>query len=222
MTYKEFQDKQESIYKDFEVSKSQIIQNGLEPKITQNTSLSGYLIISRHQNGIAEKVSSLSKRVSEIVPSLVYYPEHVHTTVTDYLISESTVFDKNMLERLIQIVHNVQSKFSSFVVDYTNWLINQNSIIAQGYSEETFFNIADLIVNEALEKNIKLRYPYMSHITISRFFEPIKDTNKLEKLITLVDETKPLGISKINRLEVGFVTHQTGKIDLISSGTVNI
>jgi hypothetical protein len=222
MTYKEFQDKQESIYKDFEISKSSLTINGLEPKITKNTSLNGYLVICRHESNIAKQANNLSQKVSEIVPSLVYSPQHIHTTVSDYSISESTVLDKTLLEKLAQVVNNVKSKFSTFEISYNRWLINQNSIIAQGYSEEMFFNIADLIINEASKLDIKLRYPYMSHITVSRFFEPIKDQDKLEKLIKFVDETKPLAISHINTLEVGFVSHHEGKIDLISGGTINI
>lgn len=222
MTYKDFRTKQESIYKDFENAKSSIIVGGLKPKISQQTTLSGYLIICRHKSNVSEKASKFSQMVSEIVPSLIYYPKHIHTTVSAIQIAEHTALDEGLLKKLVQIVNNVKSKSRPFEIDYTKWLINSNSIIAEGHCNEDFFNLADTIVKEASKIDIELRYPYMSHITVSRFFEAINENEKLEKLVKLVDETEPLGVSKINKLEIGFVIHKKGEIDLISGGTVDI
>lgn len=221
MTYEEFLNKQTNIYKDFEAAKTTIIKTGLQPKFTQNTSLSGYLIIYRHSEDIAQKASNFSQKVDTLVPSLIYRPEHIHTTVSDYLISDTTIFDKKILKHLTQLVNNVKSNFSSFEITYTKWLLNQNSIIARGHSDSMFFTKADLIINEAAKMGLALRYPYMSHITVSRFFESTQDITILESLIRLVDETEPLGTSKVNKLEVVFLRHHEGKIDLISGDTTN-
>ena len=219
MTFNEFQDIRDGIYKDFEIAKSNITTDGLDPKIPQATSLHGY-VICRHPSEIAEKASNFSQEVAEIVPSLIFTPQHIHTTIN--VIPENIVFNDTVLEKLVQVIDGVRSKISPFEINFTKWAVNQNSIIAQGYSDKMFFNIADLIVNEARKMSIELKYPRMSHVTITRFLEPTKEQSKLEKLIKLVDKTEPLGISKINTLEVGFVDYREGRFDLIPDRTINI
>lgn len=220
MTSKDFIQKQNEIYADFKKVQDELVDIGLEPRLPKDTNLSGYLVILRHSKRVLKEASNFSHMISKITDSLVYEPNHIHTTITDYLISESTEFDPFLLKDLNQMVKNLKSSFNPFSIRYFDWLINRDSIIAAGNPDHEFFKIADTIVKTGQDAGIQFRYPYMSHITVSRFFEETKDFKKINNLLNFVRNTEPLGESKIKSLEVGFVKHYDGNIEFVSGDPI--
>jgi len=187
--------KQREIYDRFARSTDEV--EGIIPNIPE--SQGGYLIILRHSEEISEKAASFSDRISNCVPALTYDRDTIHTTISDYGLSEDFEPDQSILRKLCDAVLSMEE---SPIIDYTSWLYNPNTVIVAGNPNRQFLEIAEEIKTNAQGKGIELRLPWGAHITANRFTKK-KTRNELSDFFKLMQEAPILGKSKPEHLDVG-------------------
>lgn len=200
MIFSEFLAKQESIYTEFR-NTSKIELEGIIPKIFENQG--GYIIAYRHSENIIEGIKEFSEKISRIVPSIIYNEGNIHTTLATFQVSDNFVFDKILLKNIINSVHASVPLIKKVEIEYTEWLMNQDSGIVGGIPNPAFFENIKKVVEYAMKAGIQLKSPWGAHITISRFLESVSKEQTLE-LLNLFKNSKPLGLSKIEYVDVGY------------------
>ena len=199
MDFTEFIAKQEEVYNKFrDISKLEI--EGTKPSIPD--SQGGYLIIFRHPLKVTEKVEGFSKRISQIVPAIVYDSATIHTTISDFGIKEGFAPEKDILEKLCNSARRVFFKDTP-AISYSEWLYNQNTVIVAGMPDETFLEIAQGIYSSGEKNGIKLRMPWGAHITVNRFTEQ-KSPEELKDFFKLMKEAPVLGKSVPENIDVAY------------------
>jgi len=190
--------KQQEIYNRF--SKG---NGGIEktvPNIPE--SQGGYLILLRHPEEVSEKAASFSDRISNCIPALNYDRDTIHTTISDYCLSEDFEPDQSILRKLCDAVLPIGD---SSIIDYTSWLYNPNTVIVAGNPNRQFLEIAEEIRTNAQMNGIELRLPWGAHITTNRFTEE-RTRKELSDFVKLMQEAPVLGVSKPQSIEVGHFT----------------
>lgn len=211
MELKEFVDRQDAIYSELR-NTSKIKEDGLVPNVP--VFQGGYFIAFRHSSEITDKVGELSKKISRIVPSVVYDGSNAHTTISDYNVSEDFNADENVLVELSGVVRSVRDYLRIPSINYQEWLFNQNSLVAAGIPlENGFFYDSNLIVECGKKNCIELRYPKMAHITTNRFLIGGKPDG-FSDLIRIIEEATPLGVSKPSAIEAGYFLLRSGRLML--------
>lgn len=200
MNFIEFMEKQNRIYGEFRDT-SKVMAEGIAPRSFENEG--GYIIAYRHTENIVNGVEEFSEKVSKIVPSIKYYKDNLHTTFATYKVSNNFEVDNNILEKLSNIISSNLELIKEVEIDYSEWLIDQTTGIVGGIPNKEFFENAELIVEAARQEGIELKLPWGAHITTNRFLETIPKELILE-LISLFKNTKPLGISKPEYIDVGY------------------
>jgi len=202
MEFKDFIEKQESIYSKFRDT-SKVEREGIMPNIPQQQG--GYLVAYRHPEKIADALGEFSGKVSRIVPSLIYNGENAHTTISDYRVEDNFSPDESILRNLSEAVSVNLGSLKRQEINYQEWLLNQNTGLAGGIPDFSFLENAEKIIKSADEKGIQLRLPWGAHITTSRFLEN-KSSEEIAELIDLFKTSKPLGISKPNIIDIAYFT----------------
>ncbi|WP_027632087.1 hypothetical protein [Clostridium hydrogeniformans] len=200
MKFSEFLSKQNSIYSEFKDT-SKIISNGLTPRVFE--SQGGYLIAYGHPENIVAGVKSFSEKVSNIVPTIKYNEENVHTTLCTFQILDNFKVDTRVLQNLSRIIHCNLPLIKDVKIEYNEWLINQDSGIAMGQPNRSFWENTKKIVEHGVKIGMNLKYPWGAHITTNRFLAKVSNEQTLE-LLNLFKNNKPLGISTPIYVDIGY------------------
>jgi hypothetical protein len=200
MDFDEFLRKEKEVYDRFRDT-SKLVVAGLDPKIP--TQQGGYLITYRHPNSITNRLGEFSRQVSEIVPSIIYDRENAHTTISDFQVQDNFSAETTTLNQLADIVYSCLPLSGVVFINYSGWLLNQNTGIAEGYPNQPFVEHASKIVDLSHSNGVQIRPPWGAHITTSRFLQTCSQ-EEVSELIDLFKHTKPLGESKPEFLDVGY------------------
>jgi len=200
MDFKEFIEKQKSIYNKFR-DISAIEQEGLVPRIPNQQG--GYLIAFRHPDKITDALEEFSYHASRIVPAVNYDGANAHTTISDFQVQDNFSPDIQTLENLARLTR-MQKPFSKdVIIDYNAWLLNQNTGIAAGEPNPIFYDLATRIVEYAQQQGTQLRLPWGAHITTNRFLKN-GSPEEVRELLDFYRNSKPLGDSTPKSIDVGY------------------
>lgn len=199
MEFKEFLDKQEEVYSRFRDT-SKVQTDGTKPSIPERQR--GYVIIFRHPPEIAQKMSDFSRRISQVVPSLFYDFDTIHTTISDLIVGENFTPEKDTLEKLCDSVRGTRIANKPQIL-YSEWLYNQNTVLVSGIPNQFFFEIVQGVYSLGKQKGLGVRLPWGAHITVSRFLEEEKP-EKLTDFFKLMKEAPELKASVPENIEVGY------------------
>ena len=199
MGFNEFLDKQDEVYSRFRDT-SKIHNEGTKPAVPERQG--GYLIVFRHSQEIAQKISDFSKRISQAIPSLFYDFATIHTTISDLIMGENFTPEKDTLEKLCAsvVVAKIVNKPQ---ILYSEWLYNQNTVLAAGIPDQPFFDIIQDVYSLGKQKGLSVRLPWGAHITVSRFLEERKP-EELDDFVKLMKEAPILGESTPENIDVGY------------------
>lgn len=200
MNFIEFITKQNRIYGEFRDT-SKVMAEGISPRIFENEG--GYIIAYRHPKNIVNGVEEFSKKVNRVVPSIKYDKDNVHTTFATYKVSNNFQVDNYILEKLSNIISSNLALIKEVEIEYSEWLLDQTTGIVGGVPNKELFENAELIVEAARQEGIELKLPWGAHITTNRFLETIPN-DQIFKLISLFKNSKPLGTSKPEYIDVGY------------------
>lgn len=161
-SHQDFLNKMSQIYENFE--KKSPIENGTRAwKILKNEH-SLYLVVLRYENRVNDILGAISEKIASIAPAIIYDEGKLHTTLMD------TVPDVQMDGSFEKNLDAIKFQLSDFPVqvDLKKPLANEESVIISGTPNKFFIPLSDQFL-----KNIsmidKLKKPWGSHITISRF-----------------------------------------------------
>lgn len=169
-SYKKMIDKQKGIYEEFREDIIGVCNKGLIPNMPDYHG--GYSICWRHDDSIIEKVSEVATGIGDYVNSVVYDNKNtLHSTITYIAFSSPDLFDKRKMDLIVKVVENVVDDLKKPLIDYTEWLMNYDTVIAAGVADRNFFHSAKLIIDAGKEVGLDLRMPWGSHITVARFLE---------------------------------------------------
>ncbi|GIU68973.1 MAG: hypothetical protein KatS3mg002_0209 [Candidatus Woesearchaeota archaeon] len=217
----QFLQKQGEIYDRFK-DEDKFLKDGVIPNVKPQQS--GYLVIFRHPDSIAERVQKLSEKINTITPVVLYSKSHIHTTITDYKLTEEDFTpDKNVLENMARAVHDIKKDITASEIFYFDWFTNSNTVIAAGTPDDNFLDVAQKYLTAAekigLTTNPKeggIRMPWGAHITAARYMnklDPVKDKEKIKELLNTIKSTPVLGISKTEFIDVGYFTIKGDKME---------
>jgi hypothetical protein len=195
---REWFDKQKNIYKKF--NKSNVDIEELKPNLKKSPT-GGYLVILRHPERIAHKVSDFSERISNVIPSMKYSLETIHTTLSDYGLSPNFEPNGEVLCKLSDSVEETSKNKVSII--YPSWIYNQDSVLVEGYPNSQFLRCVEELNYEANKKGIGLRLPWGGHITSNRFLRNMEG-GKLTDFFKLMKEAPNVGVSEPTQIEVGY------------------
>ena len=191
-TFEQWQQSQEAVYGKFRQKAKLVETQGVVPWTDQFTA--GHLIAFRFPENISRLLGDISRQVANTVPALVYSPDLVHTTVSDFGIipRRNFSYDEHAIETLEQLSKGVESVFKDLrkpEVDLIGLLYNQNTVIAEGHPNQDFFNAAQLIIEGCKKQGIELRMPWGAHSTVSRTYEK-RNPEQLADFLKLLKGTK--------------------------------
>lgn len=224
-----FLEKEKEVYDRF-ANTDVIIKNGIVPAVKPKQN--GYLVIFKHNDSIAERVERLSEKLNKITPVMVYHKPHVHTTITDYALTEGEFIpDNETLKNMARAMHDIKNDIVAPEVFYATWLTNPNTVVAAGTPSERFVDTAQKYVAAAIKNGLKpqsedfksgIRMPWGAHITTARYMDkldPVKDKEKIAELINTVKYNPILGLSRLQGIDVGYFTLEGDKwnIDVYES-----
>jgi len=199
MEFREFLRKQEEVYNQFrDISKLEI--EGTKPNIPN--SQGGYLIAFRHPSEITQKIDGFSRRISQVVPIMVYDSATIHTTISDLDVRENFTPQKEILNRLTNSVREVVI-IDKPTISYSEWLYNQNTVIVAGVPNQIFSKVSQDVYSSGEKNGVKLRLPWGAHITADRFTEE-KNPKELKDFFKLMKEAPVLGESIPENIDVAY------------------
>lgn len=218
----EFLQKQDEVYTRFK-DEDKFLKEGVVPNVKPQQS--GYLVIFRHPDSITERVQKLSEKVNKITPVVVYNKPHIHTTITDYKLTEEDFNpDKKVLENMAKAVHDIKKDITAPEIFYFGWFTNPNTVIAAGTPDDNFLDVSQKYLAAAekngLTTNPKeggIRMPWGVHITTARYMnklDPAADKEKITELLQTVKYNPMLGLSKTEFIDVGYFTLKDGAWDI--------
>lgn len=178
-----------------------ILNKGLAPNIPNNQG--AYIIAFRHSKKITKEIEHFSRTLAVNFPSIIYDESNIHTTISTYGLTDNFTCDSALISILTESVKDTYKNLETPLVQYTGWLLNQNTGIATGTPNIGFINNISSIIENAKKKGIDLKMPWGSHITVSRF-NCTPPTNDITNLLSYFSNAQPLGLSKLESIDVGY------------------
>lgn len=198
MEFEDFLEKQDSIYS--KIGGIPLDETGIVPAIPDHQG--AYTIVFRHTQDVVERASEVSKKVSEIIPSIIYDESNLHTTIAVFGTSEKFNLENRVLEDLSKGVRSSLRDFSRPTIDYAGWIYNKNSLIAQGIPDELFFYVVKQIERASNSNGIEISPTWGAHMAISRFLEE-RGQEEISEFERLMEQTPVLGETSPERIDVG-------------------
>ncbi len=212
MEYDDFIRKCSGIYSQFR-DQTKIKTEGLRPNVPEKQG--GYLITFRHPTEVADRVGELSEKVAKVVPSIVYDRSNVHTTISDFNVSDEFSPDPSILQKLADTSTDIigcyygcleDGELEPMKINFTEWLFNQNTGIVAGIPNKSIFEITQEYIEIAKKyDDIMLRMPWGAHITACRFLETA-NPEQIDELNRIFKGQSPIGNSRPESIDVGHFT----------------
>lgn len=210
--FEEFLLKQEEIYKKFMGLSAEVWEKGVKRDsfmADEPMSKAGFLVGLMHPSEITDCVNQFCEKLEKTgVPIVGYTGDAVHTTLSKYDVKiigpdDKNLLDSNISNKLCEAAHSC-GKEGGIEIDYSNWLYNPTTIIAEGHPNGAFLQYAKQLKESASQMDIELGLPWGAHMTTARFLEDI-DPEQIGELIRLMEEAPRLdGVSRPTHLKVGY------------------
>jgi len=182
LTYEEFIEKQESIYQKFRNASQDLVGKKTSPD--KHIGKGSFGIVYKHPKNVNDAVEFMSQKFSAIIPTLFYFADSVHTTISDYNLDFDFEPEASVAQSLVDIVEKAAPNITQPTIDYKGWLFNGSSVVAEGYPNEPFYENAVTLVRAAENSGIELRMPWGAHITVARAKAENPITQQALKLIS--------------------------------------
>ncbi|GEM_PF-6797584 len=218
-----FLEQQEKIYQTkFKDVTGKVKSEGLLPSAYAQER-DGYLVVLEHDQNFREQCADFSQRISKVVPSVVYSPQAIHTTILTYGIQMRPAIEQSNDEKVIEMIANAfqSGKNNAVSIKYGSLLYNQDTIIVQGTAGKDFVELANTLTG-ALESTLKLgsenirnttySIPWSGHVTLARIREKVP-AEQLHEFLALMEETPLLGISTPAQVSIGYITVKGRAVD---------
>lgn len=202
--FSSFLEEQERIYGTFRSASEQVRIEGAVADPVFTSRKGGIFIAFRHPPEIAHAIGELSRQIAERVPAVLYAPESIHTTISDYGVADGRVVpqDDGVLNAISSIVSLRRLEIGEYNVELGEVLVNHTSVIIAGTPDAAFLKAAELIQRACQDQGISLRLPWGGHVTVSRFKEPFP-AEKAASLLDFVARTPPIGKCNLVAIDVG-------------------
>ncbi len=209
MSFEEFLKKQEGVYSLFK-DQSQLLSEGLQPNL--KSSEGGYAIAFRHGKEFTNLAEEISKKICNLAPSIKYDSLNMHTTISVFGVEEDFIPDNKVLEKLSELVDKISFSDYNVQIDYKDILMNQDSVILEGHSNEDFYSLSEQI-NECVAKaGIDLSFPWGAHVTINRFLEKVP-LDRVEEVMKVIENSEISFRSKPVSVDVAYFNTGGGKFE---------
>ncbi|WP_027625614.1 MBL fold metallo-hydrolase [Clostridium lundense] len=130
MKYVEFLEKQDKIYSEFRDT-LKIKVEGLKPNIEENKG--GYIIALKHSDNIINNISNITSKIYKEIACIKYDGGNIHTTLATYNECIGFKANKEELELIANIAENNISLIKDVKINYLECLMNQDTVIVEGY-----------------------------------------------------------------------------------------
>jgi hypothetical protein len=214
MRFRKFLDNQESLYYEISHEIKDVEKLGLNPRSSLVSGERGVMIALNYENAVLDKISQISITINKIIPSVIYKKNNLHTTVVSSPvneISEGMPDYKNIFIKILDKVFSV--KKYNIKVNFNRWLLSRESLILAGLPNRDFFYLANAIIEEAKLFHLELKYPKMTHITLSRFTKAMA-SDEIKDLIHYYKSLKPLGLAYAVNLYVGSFDNSIAAVNI--------
>ncbi len=174
LDYAAFLENQEKVYDGFRQTDLHKVEVIVSSELVDR--IAGYVIALRHEEALISKIAAFSVAIHEILPTVKYDRDNLHTTISDYAKAPVPKFEPNepIFDTLCEIVENIDPGiWHGIRISFREWLVNSNAIIGAGYPNINFVQTAYLIQYEGHRRGLNLRLPWGAHITASRFVAPL-------------------------------------------------
>ena len=185
----------------------------------------GYLVVLEHDQHFREQCADFSQRIGKVVPSVVYSPEAIHTTILTYGMqmrpAAEQSCDTEVIDMFSSSFQTVKNNLPSVSIPYGKNLYNQDSMVVQGTAGKDFVELANTLMG-AFESSIKFgsetirntsySIPWSGHVTLARLAKKVP-AEELNDFLWLMEKTPSLGISTPANVAIGYITVKGRKVD---------
>lgn len=192
------------IYNKFRMLSKDAQEKGAVSTIPEDTS--GYYLLFRIPEPTRYELAKMSTDISKTSPTIQYFSKMLHLTVSDFGIvaKKDFVFSKSLLDKVSNVIGKEIKKNRAPRIHLGGYLYNQNTVVVEGQPiGNDFYNLSKGIVGKLQDIESPLRFPWGSHITISRFYKPEKPEN-LKGFFELIESASSINDEiSLNELELG-------------------
>lgn len=202
-----------TIYQKFESQMELATKNGMLPDPFVIDRKGGYFIFRRPDPRVATHVAKIGQMINTIAPSVAMYREiSLHHTYTDYKVMShcvpSTSADhKQTLEMFDELVRKVVKRAKNPVSTYDRVLFGLNAFILTGKTDQSLYDDACFIQEEAKKIDVDLRLPWGTHVTFGRTIDVLtKEQGVLLKDLCTRNDLSLIGEFPFVSVEAGWYT----------------
>ena len=204
-----FLKEQDRIYGIIREKETKIMESGLvtdEGWLKERGTVSLALV---HSRGAADRATYMSYRTREMLPSIIYRPEHIHTTLCTNGFHQPFKFNGfhqnwvNIFRDAARIV--VEKRAWNPYVRYNEWIYGDSSAIAPGQPNDEALDLLreiEFTLARAGAQDFKLAWGF--GITFTRFKTPIRGVEAWPKIDNLKKEVEPILESRPVGIAVGY------------------
>jgi len=168
-------------------------------------------IALRHPSTIAAAFSAFSHQIAQVVPAVIYGPEHIHTSLAGtpfeepFLYSGESAEHKHTLARLVSATERalVYLGHKSCNIHYDTYLYTPQAVLARGNPDKNFCDLLALLEMTCGEEGLQTRLTWGSHVTVSRFAK-VRAPHELGGLLPLLEGSVGPGLSVATQVSVGY------------------
>ncbi len=198
----QYRDKQAEIYQSF---RDKMSNDELTSLTTIDGVDAGFLVVLKYNTDITDAFGKLSSAINLAMPSLEYGAHNIHTTVLTGPKIDSQAGTEHIDEQWESLSHwffqqgeaIAQMYFDDIRIQFTEYLYNDNSLIAASQANDAFWQMTETLMTAANLMGYPMKMPWGSHSTVSRFLNNGKRLSPLDTLIKCtpaLSETKPVRI----------------------------
>lgn len=189
---KEFVENMERIYEKIKKGGDELKRNGskIDPIISKQQGCP--LVVLKPNKEGAEILSDISRRIGELWPGVITYPEEtIHMTVATLPLEDN--FQEpypGVMARFVEVVDRaLKTYYSGFcpIINFSEIIFNPVSVLMAGRppigreeKAQTFFYILSLISRVGEDFGLELKAPWGMHSTINRSYQetPASDLSR--------------------------------------------
>lgn len=210
--FQEFVAQQVEAYSNFRKLANDAQIKGVEPDPNLEKKMGGFFIVLEHPLAIRKAAEDFSKKISSLIPAIVYNEDVVHTSLGSYFYVPGLVVNpddpvhREILDRMSEAVQRALNRFGAnlWYIEYYTFLHTLNVAIAGGSpSVPGFLDLIEEVVSACKEQKIELKPAWGAHITLSRFKGKVPAHN-LTTFFDLFENAEPLGRSVPTAVKVGY------------------
>ncbi len=170
-------------------------------------------LVFRHNHAINSTIADYSALIGSAVPSMVYEPQNIQTTILPFGICDEYHYTDDQAMIIPVLVRCVQQALDeldpNFVrsreIEFRHPLFSRGVVLAPGYPNVAQWSILHAIVekvkNSSSLDQSKIRMPWGSQCVVARFAQDVP-ASKLGKLFSLIPQAPVIGVSRVTSIDV--------------------